>query len=89
MNEDSIIQFQDLEDIPGIGSITAERLREIGIFTPKQLSLYGIDELSSLLDLTDLISSKNPSTSFKVLKTFMQRVVFPIPGRPVIKIFNS
>ena len=47
------IQFQDLEDIPGIGSITAERLREIGIFTPKQLSLYGIDELSSLLDLTD------------------------------------
>ncbi|MEM0084799.1 MAG: DNA repair and recombination protein RadA [Candidatus Methanomethylicia archaeon] len=46
-------EFKSLEDIPGIGPSTAEKLRKIGIFSPKQLSLYSLDELISLLDLND------------------------------------
>ncbi|MCS7097327.1 MAG: DNA repair and recombination protein RadA [Candidatus Methanomethylicia archaeon] len=46
-------ELKNLEDIPGIGSSTAEKLRKAGIYSPKQLSLYSIDELITLLDLSD------------------------------------
>lgn len=46
-------ECKSLEDIPGVGPNTAEKLRKVGIISPKQLSLYSIDELISLLDLND------------------------------------
>jgi len=46
-------EIKCLEDIPGIGPSTAEKLRKIGISSPRQLLLYSLDELISLLDLND------------------------------------
>jgi len=46
-------KYSCLEDIPGIGPSTAEKLRKIGVSSPKQLSLYSLDELASMMDITD------------------------------------
>ncbi|RLE48075.1 MAG: hypothetical protein DRJ18_02510, partial [Candidatus Methanomethylicota archaeon] len=42
--------FKELEDIPGVGPATAEKLRKAGILTPRQLALYGLDELLMYID---------------------------------------
>ncbi len=47
------IEFKELEDVPGIGPSTAEKLRKAGILSPKQLALYGLDELLMYVDLDD------------------------------------
>ncbi len=53
MNSHDIPKYRELEDIPGVGPSTAEKLRRAGISSPKQLALYGLDELLSLLDVDD------------------------------------
>jgi len=45
--------FKELEDIPGVGPATAEKLRKAGILTPRQLALYGLDELLMYVDVDD------------------------------------
>lgn len=44
---------KELEDLPGIGPLTAEKLRSAGIFSPRQLALYSIDELLMYTDIDD------------------------------------
>jgi len=47
--------FKELEDIPGVGPATAEKLRKAGILTPRQLALYGLDELLMYIDADDYL----------------------------------
>lgn len=46
-------RVKDLEDLPSIGPLTAEKLRSAGIFSPKQLALYSVDELLMHTDIDD------------------------------------
>jgi len=41
----------NLEDIPGVGRVTAQKLLDSGIYSVKQLSLYTADELADLVEM--------------------------------------
>ena len=47
----SNINFKDLEELPGVGKVTAQKLRSAGIFSIKQLALYTADELADIVDM--------------------------------------
>jgi len=45
------VDFKDLEELPGVGKVTAQKLRSAGIFSIKQLALYTADELADIVDM--------------------------------------
>ncbi len=62
---------QFLEDIPGVGRVTAKRLRDAGILSIKHLSLYTIDELVDItgmdpIRLSSILSYARKIIGFKV-----------------------
>lgn len=65
--------IKELEDIPGIGPLTAEKLRNAGIFSPKQLALYSIDELLMYTDIDDY--NRLNRALIKVRRTFRSSIM--------------
>ena len=45
MEEDEKKQIKDLEDLPGVGPKTAQKLREAGIFSLEDLAVSSVHEL--------------------------------------------
>lgn len=45
------VNLKDLEEIPGVGRVTAQKLRSAGIFSIRQLALYTADELAEIIDM--------------------------------------
>lgn len=48
------INFKDLEELPGVGKVTAQKLRSAGVFSIKQLALYTADELADIVDMDSM-----------------------------------
>ncbi len=62
-----------LKDIPGIGNVTLEKLRRVGIISVRQLALYNSDELYELTDIEPyrilkILREARKSLGLKVIK---------------------
>jgi len=45
------VDLKDLEELPGVGRVTAQKLRSAGIFSIRQLALHTADELAEMVDM--------------------------------------
>ena len=47
-----------LEDIPGVGRVTAKKLRGAGVFTVRQLALYTAEELALSINMDPSVAER-------------------------------
>ncbi len=71
MTRSSNINLKDLEEIPGVGRVTAQKLRSVGIYSIRQLALYTADELAELIDM-------EPSRIANILRHARRMVGFKV-----------